>query len=128
MRILQLDKNSAKDIQQVIKFAQENVWDKFKIESHIAGDILAPGMIPDHMLYLHDGFRVVYTLEQHCVLCHHMSISIEAKNEKELYPNILAVQMIMEAFGMSKNFDDCLGIWEEKEEHAINILQEVGVK
>jgi len=76
---------------------------------------------PEHVVHLHDGYRVVFSYEEQPVgLCAHMSISIESGHA----PHPAAVETIMEEFGMGKNLRDCLQVWIEG--NSVNLLKLVG--
>ena len=122
MRILQIDDSTREDVAKVIAYAKEHQYDIHMIKLLISGDLDSPGDNPDYVVHIHDGYRVVYTLEQHKIgLCHHMSVSVEKSSK---YPHELAVQMIMELFGMDKEYEKCLQVWPEKISESVNVLQE----
>ncbi len=122
MRILQTDNSTKEDAAKVIAFAskEENIIDKHKATLIVAGDIEPPGMNPEFVIHIHDGYRVVYTREQHKELCHHLSISVE---DTDKCPNPHAVNTVLGIFGM-RDFEDSVLVWVD-DENAINILQEV---
>ncbi len=88
----------------------------------MSGDLKPPGDNPDYMLYIHDGFRVVYTIEEQPTgFYHHISISIDRKKK---HPNEIAVKIILDAFDMKKTLKDSK-IWVEKKTQSVNILQRI---
>jgi hypothetical protein len=126
MRVLQIDYETLEDIQKVVKYANEYKFDKHQMKLIMSGDLKAAGLNPDFVVYIHDGYRVVYSIEEHPIgRCQHISISVDRSNK---YPQEFAVKMILEAFGMSGDFKKCLDIWLEKETESVNILQKVGEK
>jgi hypothetical protein len=126
MRLLQIGDETLKDIQKVINYANEHKFDKHQMKLVMGGDLKAAGLNPDYVVYIHEGYRVVYSLEEQPTgWCQHISISVERSNK---YPHEIAMKMILEAFGMSGDFKKCLNIWLEKETESVNILQKVGEK
>ena len=122
MRILQIDDDTRAEVAKVIAYAKEHRYDKHMIKLLISRDLKSAGDNPDYLVHIHDGYRVVYTLEEHPIgWCHHMSISID---RSKMYPHEAAVQMIMQLFGMDPKFENCLAVWPEKETESVNIIQE----
>lgn len=125
MRTLQINDETLKDIQRIINYANEHKFDKYQIKLVMAGDLKPAGLNPDYVIYIHDGYRVVYSLEEQPIgLCHHISISVE-KSKK--WPHEIAVKMILKAFGMSDDFKKCSS-WLDEETESVNILQKAGEK
>jgi len=129
MRILQIGPETKEDIEKLLKFADENRYSTAMLKLIEDGSLDPPGDNPDYMLYIHDGYRVVYTVEMHPhkeegkegIWLRHISISVDKKGK---YPQPVAVQMILRAFKMSDDFDKCVG-WTHKESESINLLQEL---
>lgn len=125
MRILQIDDDTRGQINKAIEYAKKHVMTAEIAQRIQAGEEhLIPGMTPEHVTYIHDGYRVVYSQEQHKVLCHHISVSVE---DKTMCPNIPAVQLILQEFGMSPDIKASMATFIDKE-NAVNIIQKVGSK
>lgn len=116
MRILQITDETRKDIKKVIEYAENNILDNARLAD--PKEFLPVGDNPDHVVHIHDGYRVVFSIEEQSIgLCNHISISVESKDK---YPNEHAVNMILNEFNMS--LDNSLSIWLEENVRAINIL------
>lgn len=121
MRILQIDDETLKDIDKVIRYANKHKFGKHQMKLIMSGDLKAAGLNPDYVVHIHQGYRVVYSLEEHPIgWCQHISISVERSDK---YPHEIAVKMILEAFRMSGDLNKCLNTWVEKETESVNILQ-----
>ena len=128
MRILQIIPETEEDIEKLLKYADENRFSTAMLKLIQDGSLEGAGENPDYVLHIHDGYRVVYSLEEHPnkekgkpgIWLRHISISVDRLKK---YPQPVAVQMILKAFKMSENFEDCHS-WIDKESEAINILQE----
>lgn len=124
MRVLEIQDSTREDIAKVVKYAQEHKYNIHMMKLLMSRDLESPGDNPDYVVHIHDGYRVVYTIEQQPVVgwCHHMSISIERSKK---YPNEIASLEIMKLFGMDGDYEKCLKLWVEKETESVNILQKV---
>jgi hypothetical protein len=81
------------------------------------------------------GYRVVYNQEEQPVhgVCHHISISVDEtptpKPPDKVLPNEIAVNMIMQAFGIKTTVRDALFIYVEDLDYggggAINVIEPV---
>ena len=123
MRILQIDESTRQDIQKAIAYAESHKFTTLDIKRIINGQGKPAGDDPGFVTHIHDGYRVVYSLEEQPIgWCKHISISVEALGK---YPHELAVKEILKEFGMDSNFEDSenvLQMWLE-EDRAINILE-----
>lgn len=123
LRVLEINEYTKKEIAKVIKYSKNNIYDESMLKLIHTGDLFPAGDNPNHLVHIHDGYRVIYSLEKQPVgLCHHISISIE---DQDKYPHPEAVKMILKEFNMSDNLEINLKIWKEKGWNAINILQKV---
>jgi len=124
MRILQIDHNTREDIAKVLKYADEHRYSEAMMKLVMAGDIKPAGDDPGFLVHIHDGYRVIYSLEEQPLgWCSHISISVDRSKK---YPHEMAVQEILGAFGMKKDFNECIKIWMDEGTESINILQVVG--
>jgi len=120
MRILQIDDNSKKDICKLKMYAKANRFDKFQLKLIMSGDLIPAGDNPDYVIHLHDGYRVVYSIEQQPIgWCRHISISVETKGK---YPNEQAVENILKAFDITP-LKDSVSVWVDRGTESINVLQ-----
>lgn len=122
MRILEINQYTKEDIRKVIKYAEQNKIDLNMTKLIMAGDLPPIGDNSDYIIYIHDGFRVAYSIEQQpepTGWCDHISISVDTEGK---YPHEMAVEEILKEFGM-KSLDESLSIWLEKEIQAVNVLQ-----
>jgi hypothetical protein len=123
MRVLVFDENTAKDIQEVKKYAAEHVYNDTRLAAIKNGKELPPGDNPDHVVHIHDGYRTVFTYMSHeDVLYQHLSVSVGKEGK---YPHPIAVSRIMEAFGMGNDLNDCYNVWLEEDAQAVNVLKKV---
>lgn len=122
MRILQIDNDARKEIEKLKNYANEHKISINSVKAMIEGKEPPVGDNSAYAIYLYDGFRIVYSVEEHPIgYCHHISISVD---EIDKYPNPEAVEMILKEFGM-KNIDESLSVWKEDCGQAINLLQKV---
>ena len=120
MRVLQIDDDTRKEIKKVKAFAYRHKVDEANLRATMAGIVEPIGDDPDYVVHIHDGYRVVYSVEEQSIGdCHHISVSVDKKGRA---PHPLAVEMILEEFGMKK-LEDSLAVWPEG--IAINIVQEI---
>ena len=124
MRIFQIDGDTEHDTKKIIEYAKNNITDKHKAKLMILGDLPCIGEIPDHVLHIHDGYRVVFSIEQHEFLCNHISISIE---NEHAFPHPYAVKRILKLFNMNQDLESSLHTWKEEEIIAINV-NDIGKK
>lgn len=121
MRTLQINEETFKDVAGVIAYAKANVFTVKRIYELMEGKISPPGDDPGHVVHIHDGYRVVYSIdEHHQKVWSHISVSIEAQDK---LPNQAAVERILELFAM-KPVMDSEAVWVEESAGAVNILQE----
>src|SRR4030042_2048042 len=100
MRILQINDDVKKEIKKVKEYANQHIvtGDMLKLIKY--GDLRPVGDNPDHLVHIHDGYRVIYSVDQNPEtknLYHHLSISI---GKKLKYPHECAVDEIAKEFGM----------------------------
>ena len=120
MRILEINDDTKEDIKKVKAYANEHKLTKGELLETMAGIKEDVGDDPDHVIHIHDGYRVVYSIEEQQIGdCHHLSVSIDRKGK---WPQPTAVEMILEEFGMKK-LDESLAVWPE--DIAVNVLQKV---
>ncbi len=126
MRVLEINDSTREDIAKVVTYAKEHRYNEHMIKLLISGDLESPGDNPDYLVHIHDGYRVIYTIEEHKVgFCHHISISVDRSKK---YPHEMAVLEIMKLFGMEGDYKKCLAVWPQKETESVNVLQEVVLK
>lgn len=112
--------DTEKMIAEVVNYAENNKWTYHKILALKAGEIPPPGDDPRYVVHIHDGYRVVYTVEQHKKDCYkHLSVSVEKEGK---YPHDAAVSIILEAFGMDPDYSKSL-VYMEEDVGAISIVQ-----
>lgn len=122
-RILQIDDDVLKEVEKVKKYAFEHPYGEAYRSLVVSGDALPVGDNPEHVVHIHDGYRVVYSISTlKSKKFHHLSISV---NKKGKYPGIPDAQVIMDLFGMGKDVNDLDNVWLEKEMEAVNLLKEV---
>ena len=118
-RVLEINSETEKDAAKVIKYANEHRYTEAMNKLVASGDLAPAGLDPNFLLHIHDGYRVIYSIEkQPSGWCHHISISVEAKGK---YPNEYAVKMILQLFNMLDPERDQL-IWPDEESESVNVL------
>lgn len=122
-RIIQIDNDVRKEVEKVKKYAFEHPYGEAYRSLVISKDALPVGDNPEHVVHIHDGYRVVYSITVHnSKKYHHLSVSVGKKGN---YPGIPDTQIIMDLFGMGKDINDLDNVWLEKEMEAVNLLKEV---
>jgi hypothetical protein len=82
------------------------------------GESSPAGDFAEYVVNIFQGYRVAYSIEeQPCGWCHHLSVSVDGAK----YPNPVAVQEIVRAFGMGE-MAEAISIWQEEQVKAINVL------
>lgn len=108
MRKLLIDK---KAVARVVKYAFDNKIERETLEKMVKKEVAPVGDSPEYTCYLFDGFRVVFSIENHPMgWCRHISISV---NSTVKVPSIEAAKMIMEEFGFQTPLEDCYVELEE---------------
>jgi hypothetical protein len=123
MRILQINDDTLVDVKKVKKYAEQNIVsiDTIKAAVECPMESIPIGDNPEHVVYIHDGFRVVYSIEEQPIgLIAHLSISVEAVGK---YSNEQAVNVILKEFGMN-DVSESINVWLDESNQSVNILQE----
>lgn len=98
MRVLVIDQMAKTKVMRVKKYAMENRRTIHDIMRAMKGQDI-PGDDQNFVAWLHDGYKVVYTVEQQPLgWCHHISVSIKPRSAKALYPHEQAVKEICRLF------------------------------
>lgn len=132
MRMLFIDQSTKQKIEALKKFAEANVVTVNEMRAIVAGTMMPKGNFPGFSMIIPDGFRVVFTIEQHpqldgsFVTMKHISISV-ASLSGTTFANPAAVDEIISHFGFKtvimKNEYHNARIWKEKDQPAINIAE-----
>jgi hypothetical protein len=76
VRVLQIDDDVRGEIKKAIAYAEAHKFTISDLKSIIKGQMLSAGDDPGFVTYIHDGYRVVYSLEEQLIgLCKHISVS-----------------------------------------------------
>lgn len=119
MRALIIDEAVKTGIAELIATANAHRHSAATLKRLMTGDLPPAGDYKQHTILIPDGFRVVFSIEEQPLgWCRHLSVSI---NDPNKYPHEVAVEMIMQEFGMGL-LKDCIHVWVEEEVRAINIL------
>jgi len=120
MRALVIDEKAKEKIRNLIKFAESHPYSIEHLKKVISGDRPPAGDYPEHVITLHEGYKVVFSIEEQPIgLCKHLSVSV---NTEGMTPRPEAVELIMDEFGMGNNIHDCINVWLEKETESVNVL------
>jgi len=122
-RVLNIDEYVLNEVKKVIAYASEHPYDENYRKLQLAGDVYPVGDNPDHVVHIHQGFRVVYSITiSKGKSYHHLSISIKDKGR---FPSVEQTQIIMDLFGMGDNIKKLDTVWLEEEIGAVNLLKEI---
>jgi len=131
MSVLLIDDNARKEIKRVLDHAGNNIFNEEFRAAIKAGIQLPAGDDANHVCYLENGYRVVYSIdEKDGKHYHHISISIDIKGK---LPSVPAVLEIMREFGMTPDVKACDYIFTEDNvktplgliTDAINLIQKI---
>lgn len=123
MRILQINEDTIKDIERVKVYAIAHPYDENYRSLQLSGDVSPVGDNPEHVIHIHDGYRVVYSISViNSIKFHHISISVESKTQ---YPSIPSVSHIIELFGMGNDVNNVDNVWLEESACAVNLIKEL---
>lgn len=122
VRVLQINEEAIKEIEKVKSYAIAHPYDENYRKLVISGDARPVGDNPEHVVHIHDGYRVVYSIDiLDSKKFHHISISVESKTD---YPSVPSVICIMECFDMGNDLHAMENVWPEEDVLAINLLME----
>lgn len=100
MRVLVLDDNAQAEIKRVKAFALANRRNLHAMMRTMNGQDI-PGDDQNYRAEFFDGWKVVYTVEQHPGgWFHHFSASIIPRKSKQLYPHPLSVDELLKQFSL----------------------------
>jgi hypothetical protein len=124
MRALVIDGKSKEDIQNCIKYAENHRYPRSFLVARMNGKASTPGDNNSHNCYLHDGFKVVFSIEEQPFgWAKHLSVSID---DPEKMPSVEAVKLIMSEFGIKSTLDECEAIYiEDCFPKAVNIISKI---
>lgn len=121
LRLVQIDDYVRNEVEKVKSYALAHPYDEVYRARFLAGHELPVGDNPDHVVHIHQGYRVVYSIS---VIdkkkYHHLSISYE---EKDKYPGVPEAELILDLFGMGKSVNDLDNVWLEESLQAVNLLK-----
>jgi hypothetical protein len=122
IRVLQIDSYVLGEIEKVRQYALEHVYTDTDAKQILSGKKNPPGDNPDHVVHIHDGFRVVYSVEKHDDnLYHHISLSY-----KNGMIGIPKTQTILSYFGILKDINKADKVWlEHSDKEVVNILKKL---
>jgi hypothetical protein len=112
-------------VHEIQDWAKANIVTTEQIQQMMRREIPSIGNSPECRMIIPIGYRVVYSIEaQPPGLCDHISVSVEDTN-LDCLPSTIAVETIMQLFGMPK-LVDCIAQWvetiNEGDPKAINVL------
>lgn len=124
MRALLIDERAKAEIARVIAHAEKNKISQNELRERIEKGGPAIGDDPNHVCYLFDGFKVVFSIEEQPFgWSRHLSISV---NDPNKVPHQAAAEMIMKEFGFTEPLKECyVYIEEEISPKPINIIGKI---
>lgn len=124
MRVLVIDDTAETEVKRVKEFALARRQSIQEIMRRMNKEDEAPGDDPQYMMEMRDGWKIVYTVEQHPGgWFHHISISVDPRDQEKPWPAIEGVEMILKLFGIGPIKAQAHG-WTEDTGHrkAVNLL------
>jgi hypothetical protein len=124
MRALLIDDTAQAEIKRVKEFALARRQSIQDILAKMRGDQPPSGNDASYSLEIYDGWRVVYTVEQHpSGWYYHISVSVSPTERGKQWPHPAGVNLILKEFGLG-SLTDCNHAWEEDtgDRKAINLL------
>jgi hypothetical protein len=124
-RPLMIDDKVLQRVHEIQDWAKANIITIEQIGKMMRREIPSIGNLPECRMIIPFGYRVVYSIDaQPCGLCDHISVSVE-DDDLNCLPNAIAVETIMELFGMPR-LVECIAQWvetiNEGDPKAINVL------
>lgn len=115
MNLLKIGEEERATIAKVVAYAEKNRFSKPLMMERLRGKGVIPGDMEAFKCYIPNGYRCVFTIEEHPMgWAKHLSVSIADKKKK---PHPAAVQMIMKEFGITQALEDCYIYFEEEISH-----------
>lgn len=118
-------------IAEIKAYAREHIVQLRDVVRMMGDKEMAVGNDPGFRLIIPIGYRTVFSYEWQSIgLCAHLSMSVDMPERpaKKVLPNEIAVEFVMDAFGMGKP-SDAICIWVEDIDDgglgAINVLSKV---
>lgn len=119
MRILQIDQRGKEAIQRLKTYAEGHKVDLESIKRMASGTQSPVGNDTNYSCYLHDGYRIVFSIEQQSSGWYrHISISVD---DPQKVPSVPSTEMIMNEFGFKGTVNDCDSLWIEPDVPVINV-------
>jgi len=121
MYVLIIDAQAEKDIYRLKEFAELNPISLETVKNIIACKEPPIGNNPFHVCLIYDGFRCVFSIEEHKdkIKVRHLSVSVKTKGK---WPNEYTIQEIMLQFGFRNRLKDSI-IYLEKKAEAVNVIE-----
>lgn len=111
MRILQIDKKAKEAILRLKLYAENHKVDLETMKKMVNRIVSPVGDNLNYVCYLHDGYRIVFSIEEHpSGWYRHISISVE----NNTLPSISSTELIMKEFGFQGAVENCADIWIEE--------------
>jgi len=121
-RKLFVDSAAEREVERVIKYAENNIVSYSMLEAMVAGQVSPVGDKRGHVCVIPREYRIVYSIEEQAIgLCRHLSVSLA---QSKYIPDQDALNKIIKLFGFDGEIEDCY-VWVEELRHvnAVNIVQ-----
>lgn len=126
VRPLILDEATREIFRRMIAAAEKNRVNLGQLEAFVAGKgTVKPlgDLLQDQVCTLHFGYKIVFTIEEQKIgWSRHLSCSV-TQDKPGVWPNPMAVEMIMKEFGFKCGLRDAYSVYQEPEFHAINVIE-----
>lgn len=145
MTPLMIDDSVKAAIAKVVAFADSHRLDTPTMQALVRGEGECPGDNPNRIVLVPFGFRCVFTVEQQPFgWARHLSVSVVSQPDGSFIqkpaggdctvrsrvgrvPNQHAMRMLMDEFGMTKPFEQCIVHLDEVNKcGAINVIEPIG--
>ena len=122
MRVLLIDEKAKEDIRRLREHAHANEYTIDMMLDRMNNQLPPPGDDPVNVCHIHDGFKVVFTIETNGLQkARHMSVSV---GDLTKYPSPQAVELLMSEFGfVAKKVEEADRIYLEESVQAVNVVE-----
>lgn len=125
IRFLSVGNEERQKLLELKKYAEEHVMSFDELIKIFAKIVSPAGDRPEHTLFIPEGFKVVFSIEeQKPGKCRHLSVSVDKEGK---LPSVGHVTFLMNILGFQKPMCDCIICLEEIAEnhHAVSVMEDM---